>query len=72
VRDVLAAEGRFAVLGRTDPEAAGHLAALAQADVDERWRLYEQLAGIERTVAHEEEIDGVHEVEELREDEASS
>ena len=24
--------------------------ALAQADVDERWRYYEQLAGVERTV----------------------
>jgi pyruvate-ferredoxin/flavodoxin oxidoreductase len=73
VRDVLAAEGRFAVLARTDPEAAGHLGALAQADVDERWRLYEQLAGVERTVAHEEEVvDGVHDVDELLGDEASS
>jgi hypothetical protein len=27
--------------------------ALAQADVEERWRYYEQLAGVERTVPHE-------------------
>jgi hypothetical protein len=27
--------------------------ALAQSDVDERWRYYEQLAGVERSVAHE-------------------
>jgi pyruvate-ferredoxin/flavodoxin oxidoreductase len=73
VRDVLAAEGRFAVLARTDPEAAAHLGALAQADVDERWRLYEQLAGVERTVAHEEDVvDGVHDVDEILGDEASS
>jgi hypothetical protein len=25
---------------------------LSQADADERWRYYEQLAGIERTVPH--------------------
>ena len=37
--------------GRT-PERAAELAALAQADADERWRYYEQLAGIERTVPH--------------------
>jgi hypothetical protein len=35
---------------------AEHLQALAQADVDERWHYYEQLAGVERSVpvdAHE-------------------
>jgi pyruvate-ferredoxin/flavodoxin oxidoreductase len=41
-------EARFAMLERTDPERARRLLRLAQADVDERWRLYEQLAGIER------------------------
>ena len=49
---VLADEGRYAMLGRTDPEAARRLGELGQADVDERWRLYRQLAGIERTVPH--------------------
>jgi pyruvate-ferredoxin/flavodoxin oxidoreductase len=46
-------EARFAMLERSDPERAHHLMALAQADVDERWRYYEQLAGVERSVPHE-------------------
>jgi pyruvate-ferredoxin/flavodoxin oxidoreductase len=41
------------MLERSDPQRAHHLMALAQADVDERWRYYEQLAGVERTVPHE-------------------
>jgi pyruvate-ferredoxin/flavodoxin oxidoreductase len=52
IADFVATETRFAVLGRTHPERAAELAALAQADADERWRYYEQLAGIERTVPH--------------------
>ena len=55
VRDFTHAEGRYAVLARTDPDRADELAVLAQADVDERWRYYEQLAGVERTVPHAEE-----------------
>ncbi len=47
-----ATEARFAFLQRTHPERAAELAALAQADADERWRYYQQLAGIERTVPH--------------------
>jgi pyruvate-ferredoxin/flavodoxin oxidoreductase len=47
------AEARFAMLERSDPDRAHHLMALAQADVDERWRYYEQLAGVERSVPHE-------------------
>jgi len=43
-----ATEGRFAMLRRSDPQRAAELHELAQADVDERWRYYEQLAGIER------------------------
>ena len=53
-------ETRFAVLTRSDPERAEHLQALAQADVDERWRYYEQLAGVERNVPvdeHESVVD---------------
>jgi pyruvate-ferredoxin/flavodoxin oxidoreductase len=53
LREFTAAEGRFAMLERAHPEQAQHLAALAQADANERWRLYEQLARIERTVPHE-------------------
>ena len=41
------------MLHRTDPVRAAHLLTLAQSDVDERWRYYEQLAGVERTVPHE-------------------
>ena len=50
IADFVATETRFAVLKRTHPERAAELATLAQADADERWRYYEQLAGIERTV----------------------
>jgi pyruvate-ferredoxin/flavodoxin oxidoreductase len=53
VREFASTEARFAILTRTDPERAEHLATLAQADVDERWRYYQQLAEIERTVPHE-------------------
>jgi pyruvate-ferredoxin/flavodoxin oxidoreductase len=52
VRDFVATETRFAILERTHPARAAELAVLAQADVDERWRYYEQLATIQRTVAH--------------------
>lgn len=53
LRDFAHEEARFAMLERSDPDRAHHLMALAQADVDERWRYYEQLAGVERSVPHE-------------------
>ena len=46
-------EGRYEVLRRSAPERAAQLATAAQADVDERWRYYEQLAGVERTLTDE-------------------
>ena len=49
VDSFLRTEGRYAVLERSDPERAARLRDLAQADVDERWRYYEQLAGVTRT-----------------------
>ncbi len=52
IADFVATETRFGILQRTQPERAAELAALAQDDADERWRYYEQLAGIERTVPH--------------------
>jgi pyruvate-ferredoxin/flavodoxin oxidoreductase len=55
LHDFTQAEARFAVLERSDPERAHHLLTLAQADADERWRFYSQLAQVERTLAHEEE-----------------
>jgi pyruvate-ferredoxin/flavodoxin oxidoreductase len=60
VRDFMNAETRFSMLARTDADRAKHLMELAQADADERWRYYSQLAGMERTVPHElaEEADG--------------
>ncbi|MCC7077924.1 MAG: pyruvate:ferredoxin (flavodoxin) oxidoreductase [Acidimicrobiia bacterium] len=49
-REFAAKEARFAMLERVDPERARELADLAQADIDERWRLYDQMTDIERTV----------------------
>ncbi len=57
VGDFVATETRFAILARTHPERAAELAALAQADVDERWRYYSQLAGIERTIPHVSDVE---------------
>ncbi|RMH73416.1 MAG: pyruvate:ferredoxin (flavodoxin) oxidoreductase, partial [Actinomyces sp.] len=48
--EVARQEARFAMLERSDPERAARLAALAQADIDERWRLYEQFEDLERTI----------------------
>ena len=49
-REFALAEGRHAMLARTDPERSGMLLAAAQRGIDERWRYYEQLSGLERTV----------------------
>ncbi|MCC6749062.1 MAG: pyruvate:ferredoxin (flavodoxin) oxidoreductase [Deltaproteobacteria bacterium] len=51
-------EARFAMLERSRPGHARRLMDLAQQDIDQRWRLYRQLAGVERTVprAEEEEV----------------
>jgi pyruvate-ferredoxin/flavodoxin oxidoreductase len=54
LREFAAAEGRFSMLLRSDPETAERLLALAQADADERWRHYTQLAGVERSVTGKE------------------
>jgi len=53
VRDFALAETRFSMLARSDPERSRRLLALAQADADERWSYYEQLAGETRTMPHE-------------------
>ncbi len=50
-------EGRYVMLARSDPERAGDLLEQAQADIDERWRYYEQLAGVERTITLAEQDD---------------
>jgi pyruvate-ferredoxin/flavodoxin oxidoreductase len=48
LRDFAAQEGRYSLLARSKPELAARLMTLAQEDVDERWRLYQQLSGVER------------------------
>ncbi|MGA3214381.1 MAG: pyruvate:ferredoxin (flavodoxin) oxidoreductase [Acidimicrobiales bacterium] len=48
--DFTATEARYATLARTHPHQAARLAALAQADITERWRYYEQLAAVHRSV----------------------
>jgi pyruvate-ferredoxin/flavodoxin oxidoreductase len=56
IKDFVATETRFAILQRTNPERAAELAALGQADADERWRYYQQLAGIHQTIPHIDEL----------------
>lgn len=72
IKEFVSSETRFAILQRTDPERAEMLAELAQADADERWRYYEQLAGMHRTIPtlheHEHEPGGDVPVE-IRNDE---
>jgi pyruvate-ferredoxin/flavodoxin oxidoreductase len=48
-RDFAAKEARFGMLKLANPHEAEQLSAMAQADIDERWHLYEQLAVVERT-----------------------
>ena len=43
-------QGRYAMLAQADPERAKQLMISAQADADARWHLYEQVAGVHRTV----------------------
>ncbi|MGZ4150099.1 MAG: pyruvate:ferredoxin (flavodoxin) oxidoreductase, partial [Actinomycetota bacterium] len=59
LKEFEAKEVRFAMLQRTDPERAASLLHEAQNDVDSRWHLYEQMAGVERgpETHHDEEAD---------------
>ena len=47
-------EARFAMLGKVDPEGADDLLSQAQADIDNRWHLYEQMVQIHRTAEYTE------------------
>ncbi len=47
-REFAQKEGRFAMLPGVNPAQAERLLELAQQDIDARWKLYEQLAGLER------------------------
>ncbi|MEK7436753.1 MAG: pyruvate:ferredoxin (flavodoxin) oxidoreductase [Pseudomonadota bacterium] len=44
-------EGRYAMLAQADPVRAKQLLKEAQSDADARWNLYEQIAGVQRTVS---------------------
>jgi pyruvate-ferredoxin/flavodoxin oxidoreductase len=47
-------EARFAMLMKSNPERAEELLGFAQEDIDERRRMYEQLAGMERGLPGED------------------
>jgi pyruvate-ferredoxin/flavodoxin oxidoreductase len=47
LKDYAYNETRFKMLTQSKPEEAERLLALAQGDVNERWRMYEQLASLE-------------------------
>jgi pyruvate-ferredoxin/flavodoxin oxidoreductase len=51
LKEMLSTEGRFSMLERSDPERARELQRGLQRDVSERWRYYEQLAGLERRLS---------------------
>ncbi|TWT75661.1 Pyruvate-flavodoxin oxidoreductase [Posidoniimonas polymericola] len=44
-------QARFAMLARSNPEAAERLFAQAQEDINDQWHYYEQMAGVEREIA---------------------
>lgn len=46
-------EGRYAMLAQADPARARQLLKEAQSDADARWNLYEQVAGVQRTVTED-------------------
>ncbi len=50
-------EARYAMLARTDPRRSEELIDLAQQAIDERWRYYEQLVDVERTMPHLDDHD---------------
>jgi hypothetical protein len=52
VRDFTKDEARFGILARSAPAEFDRLMERAQEDIDQRWKLYEQLAGVERTAPH--------------------
>ena len=55
-REFAMKEARYAMLTRTNPTHAERLLTLAQRDIDERWRFYEQMAGVQRSVPDLEEF----------------
>ncbi len=56
-REFAMSEARFAMLARANPAESARLIAQAQADIDERWRLYSQMVDVERSVPIVDEIE---------------
>ncbi len=52
-KDFALKEARFKMLANSKPEASARLLELGQQDIDERWHLYEQLAGVDRSMESE-------------------
>jgi pyruvate-ferredoxin/flavodoxin oxidoreductase len=50
-KDFALKEARFGILARSKPEDSARLLTLGQHDIDKRYHLYEQLAGVDREVA---------------------
>jgi pyruvate-ferredoxin/flavodoxin oxidoreductase len=53
-KDFAGTETRFAMLGKVDPNVADELLRRAQADIDDRWQLYEQMVNVHRTAEYSE------------------
>ncbi|HET9261323.1 MAG TPA: 4Fe-4S dicluster domain-containing protein, partial [Acidimicrobiia bacterium] len=53
-KDYASTETRFAMLGKVDREGAEELLHHAQADIDNRWHLYEQMVNVHRTAEYSE------------------
>jgi pyruvate-ferredoxin/flavodoxin oxidoreductase len=52
-REFAMEEARFAMLARSNPDRSKRLLAMAQDEIDERWRYYEQLGSVERMLPRE-------------------
>jgi pyruvate-ferredoxin/flavodoxin oxidoreductase len=63
LQEFAAKEGRYSLLARSKPELAGRLMTLAQADVNERRHVYEQMAGIARNAPDASALQGADPVE---------
>ena len=48
-------EGRFSMLNQQNPKEAARLLALAQQDVQARWKMYESLAQLQTPAPHEQD-----------------
>jgi pyruvate-ferredoxin/flavodoxin oxidoreductase len=63
LREFALQEARYAMLARSDPARSEQLLDLAQLAIDERWRYYQQLSGVERAIPQLDDPDEHLEVE---------